>query len=88
MSRGRGSVFAALLRKLIASQHISLISTIDSFMACSWNSGTPSVRARIASTSFDGYVTGSSPFRRRRNGCTISPTMGPGRMIAISITRS
>jgi hypothetical protein len=46
------------------------------------------VRFSTASTSSLGYVTGSSPLRRRRYGCTISPWMGPGRTMATSITRS
>ena len=55
---------------------------------CSWKSGTPSVRARIGSSDGCGYVTGSAPCRRFRYGCTICPTIGPGRMIATSTTMS
>jgi hypothetical protein len=35
-------------------------------IACSWNSGTPSVLFRISSRSFEGYVTFSRPSRRFR----------------------
>ncbi len=56
--------------------------------SCSWKSGTPRVRARIGSRLGWGYVTGSRPARRFKYGWTIFPTIGPGRMIATSTTRS
>jgi hypothetical protein len=57
-------------------------------IACSWNSGTPSVLPSTFPSSSEGKLTFSCPFRRRRKGCTMSPWIGPGRMIATWITRS
>ena len=56
--------------------------------SCSWKSGTPSVRRRMGSRSGWGTVISSRPARRRKYGCTMSPTMGPGRMMATCTTRS
>jgi urea transport system ATP-binding protein len=63
-------------------------TTIAIRRSCSWNSGTPSVRLSTGSSSGCGYVTASVPRRRARYGCTIRPTIGPGRMIATSTTMS
>ena len=57
-------------------------------ISCSWNSGTPSVLARLFSSSGWRYVTGSWPLRRRMYGCTDPPWIGPGRISATSTTRS
>ena len=40
------------------------VATMASFMTCSWNSGTPSVRFRTGSSEGCGYSTGARPFRR------------------------
>ena len=71
-----------------ASEGVKPAATIAIFMACSWNKGTPMVLPSTCSNSFDGNSTFSSPLRRRKWGCTMSPWMGPGRTIATSITRS
>ena len=56
--------------------------------SCSWNSGTPSVRSSTGSSEGCGYTTFCRPCRRSRNGFTIWPTIGPGRMIATCTTMS
>ena len=57
-------------------------------IACSWKSGTPSVLPSTSPSASEGNSTFSSPRRRRRKGCTMSPWIGPGRTIATSMTRS
>ena len=41
-------------RSLSASPGVKPPATMAIFIACSWNSGTPSVLPRTASSSFDG----------------------------------
>ena len=53
-------------RSTSASPGVNPARAIATCMPCSWKSGTPSVRLRIGSSDGCGYVTGSSPFRRRR----------------------
>jgi hypothetical protein len=49
-----------------ASPPLKPATVIAILSSCSWNSGTPRVRLRMGSSSGWAYVTGSSPFRRRR----------------------
>ncbi len=57
-------------------------------ISCSWNTGTPRVRSNTGMSFSCAYVGSSSPSLRRTYGCTAPPWMGPGRISAISITRS
>ena len=75
-------------RSWSASPGLNPAASIAICMSCSWNSGTPSVLRRHGSRIGCGYVTSSSPLRRRRYGCTDPPWIGPGRMSATSTTRS
>jgi hypothetical protein len=75
-------------RSSSASPPVKPATTMAMRRSCSWKSGTPRVRLRIGSSDGCAYCTGSWPFRRRRYGWTIFPTIGPGRMIATSTTRS
>ena len=75
-------------RSRSASPGLKPAASIAICMSCSWNSGTPSVFFSAGSRHGCGYVTGSSPLRRRRYGCTDPPWIGPGRMSATSTTRS
>ncbi len=53
-------------RSWSASPGVKPAATIASCITCSWKIGTPSVRFSTPSTSALGYVTASSPARRRR----------------------
>ena len=75
-------------RNWSASPGVNPAQTIATCIACSWNSGTPSVFSSTRRSSGVGYSTASIPSRRRRYGCTMSPWIGPGRTIATWITRS
>ena len=75
-------------RSSSASPPVKPAATIAIFRSCSWKSGTPSVRFRIGSSDGCGYTTGALPCRRSKNGWTMPPTIGPGRMIATCTTMS
>ena len=75
-------------RSSSASPPVNPAATIAIRRSCSWKSGTPSVRSRIGASEGWGYSTGARPRRRSKNGCTMPPTIGPGRMIATCTTRS
>ena len=53
-------------RSSSASPGVNPAATIDSDIACSWKSGTPSVLPRTRFTASLGYSIASSPRRRRR----------------------
>ena len=75
-------------RNWSASPGVNPAHTIATCIACSWNSGTPKVLPNTRSSSGCGYSGCSSPARRRRYGCTMSPWIGPGRTTATWIVRS
>ncbi len=53
-------------RSRSASEGVKPAPTMAIFIACSWNSGTPSVFCSTWRSAADGYSTRSSPLRRRR----------------------
>ena len=75
-------------RSSSASLPVKSAMTIAIFKSCSWNSGTPSVRSSTGRRRSSKNVTGSRPCRRARYGCSMSPWIGPGRMMATSTTTS
>ncbi len=71
-----------------ASPGVNPAQSMASCMACSCQSATPRVGSSAAFASGWGYVTGSSPRRRRSSGCLLPAWMGPGRMMEAATARS
>ena len=66
-----------LRRNSSASAGVKPAATIAIFIACSWNNGTPRVRPKISSSSFDGHSTGLF-LMHGVDMDTISPWIGRG----------
>ena len=75
-------------RSTSASSPVRSPTAMPICMSCSWKIGMPRVRSSTGFSFGWAYVTSSFPSLRRTYGCTAPPWIGPGRMSAISITRS